>query len=672
MNNNHTHTNKLIHSTSPYLQQHAHNPVNWYPWCEEAFERAEAENKLILVSIGYSACHWCHVMAHESFENEDIAKVMNTHYINIKVDREERPDVDQMYMLAIQLLSGNGGWPLNCFVLPNKVPVFGGTYFRPDQWKEILEMLANTYQRDPARVLEAAQSLRHAMIESEQSSISSNKISINEHYLNAVAQKFLQYFDTENGGYGRAPKFVLPNSLLYLLRYGTHAKNDKILTHVHFTLHRIQMGGIHDHLAGGFARYTVDAEWKIPHFEKMLYDNAQMLQLYAEAFQASKIELYRHTAYHIFSFLQNEMLGNEGLYYAALDADSEGVEGKFYVWNYEEIKGILGGKTEDFCKLYSVTEEGNWEETNILYTEMQINEFLSDDNINLSLDEINLARKTLLEARNKRVRPGTDTKLLLTWNSLLLEAFCHCYRIFSDDTFLNAATNLINSISNKMLLPQNELLHQYTGNNMAGKAFADGYASCINAMLTYAGISGEINWVEKAKNIADKAIELFYDDKQGFFFFTSKTEEVIVHRKTEIDDNVVPASNSMMLHALKALHLYTGKPFYRKITDRMLEQVAEKFQANPIYHSNWGLAMLMEVFAAPEIVICGENSISNFLELNTEYYPSAFWANSLSENELSIFNHRYNPQNTTIYVCRNNTCKLPVTEVKMAAKILIS
>jgi len=671
MNHTNIHNNMLLHETSPYLLQHAHNPVQWYPWCDEAFEKAKAENKLVLISIGYSACHWCHVMAHESFENNEVAKLMNSLYINIKVDREERPDVDQIYMTAVQLLTGSGGWPLNCFVLPDKTPVFGGTYFNTTQWKEILQMLANTYDREPQRVLEAGASLRNAIINAD-NNMAPNGLEqlISKNLLEIASKKMETYFDTENGGYGQAPKFVLPNSLLFLLRYGTLTGHNEIVSHMHYTLHKIAVGGIHDHLGGGFARYTVDEKWIIPHFEKMLYDNAQLLQLYAEGYQASKIQLYKQTAYGILHFLQSEMLSPQGMYYAALDADSEGVEGKFYTWSYDEIKEVLGKHTEDFCKLYEIEKEGNWEDTNILHMTQLVTEFLSDESVTITQEELQSAKIALLRKRNERIRPGTDTKQLTVWNSLLLEALCQCYLSFGDNIFVQIAGQLAESMNENLMLPTGELLHQYANSNKKIHAFADDYASFSNAMLAYATISGEDKWIKIAKQCADFAIQNFYNPDSGFFYYTAAQGELIVHRKTEIDDNVIPSSNSMMLHALLKLYHITHSAECKNIADKILANIAERIIQSPIYHSNYALAALPMLFNTPEVVITGINTAEALCELNKNYYPSAFWAVTNHKSEFEAYANRFVENERTIYICHHNNCLLPVSQIKSAIELL--
>ncbi|MFC0183552.1 thioredoxin domain-containing protein [Pseudarcicella hirudinis] len=420
--------NRLSQETSPYLLQHAHNPVNWYPWSEEALHKAKTENKPVLVSIGYSACHWCHVMERESFENEDIARIMNEHFINIKVDREERPDVDAIYMDAVQAMGVNGGWPLNVFLMPDGKPFYGGTYFPPQNWRQMLLAVNNGFSNHFEELQKSAEGFTKNMLfsESEKYGLTIEEKLFSEKGLENMFKKLAFGFDAEWGGFNRAPKFPMPSIWLFMLRYFRSSNNPEALEHLKLTLNKMAQGGIYDQLGGGFARYSVDGEWFCPHFEKMLYDNGQLVSLYAEAYSLTKEPLYKETVYETIEWLSREMVNAEGGFYSALDADSEGVEGKFYTWTRHEIEQILGENAGEFCETYQVTEAGNWEdEVNILWKAEPVLNSKFAESIRL-----------LMLARDQRIRPGLDDKVLCSWNALMLKGLVDAYRVFNEDRFL--------------------------------------------------------------------------------------------------------------------------------------------------------------------------------------------------------------------------------------------
>jgi uncharacterized protein YyaL (SSP411 family) len=417
--------NKLANETSPYLLQHAGNPVDWYPWGNEALEKAKSENKLIIISIGYAACHWCHVMEHESFEDESIAQVMNDFYVSIKVDREERPDVDQIYMDAAYLITGRGGWPLNVIALPDGRPVFAGTYFRKDDWVRILLYFKDLYQKEPETFDREAGKLTDAMKGIKIPGIQENISPFSKKEIEESFRKIISYIDFENGGTRGAPKFPMPNIYELLLTYHFHTKDYQSLEAVNITLYKMANGGIYDHIGGGFARYSTDAMWKVPHFEKMLYDNAQLVSLYSNAYKIRKDELYKKVVYETLEFIETKLTDNSGGFYSSLDADSEGKEGKYYVWKKEEINELLGDRSELFCDYYSVTSIGNWEGTNILFITQKKEDLLKKYEINEETFGriINESKKILFDERNKRVRPGLDDKILTSWNSLMIKGY---------------------------------------------------------------------------------------------------------------------------------------------------------------------------------------------------------------------------------------------------------
>ncbi|MFI5140568.1 MAG: thioredoxin domain-containing protein, partial [Sphingobacteriales bacterium] len=435
--------NHLANSTSPYLLQHAGNPVNWYPWGPEALQKAKNENKLILVSIGYSACHWCHVMEHESFEDEKVAAVMNEYFVCIKVDREERPDVDQIYMSAVQLMSGRGGWPLNCICLPDQRPIYGGTYFRKNDWTSLLFNLADFFKNKPDEAEEYADRLTEGIRQYESVAFVKEQPDYTRDDLEQTVNAWKKYFDKTEGGLGAAPKFPMPNNWLSLMRYAHLAKDENVAGAVKLTLHKMAFGGIYDHIGGGFARYAVDGVWHVPHFEKMLYDNAQLLSLYAEAFTWNPDPLYQKIAEGIISFTLRELCSPEYGFYSALDADSEGKEGKFYIFTKTEIEHILGADADLFCIYYHITDDGNWEEeaSNVLFRRESDEELAEKSGlqVNVLLEKIEASRQKVFEARSLRVRPGLDNKILASWNGLMLKGLCDAYRAFNKPEYLDIA-----------------------------------------------------------------------------------------------------------------------------------------------------------------------------------------------------------------------------------------
>ncbi|MBA2407111.1 MAG: thioredoxin domain-containing protein, partial [Chitinophagales bacterium] len=435
-------TNHLIHESSPYLLQHAHNPVNWYAWNDETLKKARDENKLLLVSIGYSACHWCHVMEHESFEDEKTAQIMNEHFICIKIDREERPDIDQVYMTAVQLMTGRGGWPLNCIALPDGRPVYGGTYFPKEQWNDVLLNLANLYETDPEKAEEYADKLTTGIQQAEIVKSNTEKPEFSLSLLNETVAAWKGHFDTKEGGSDYAPKFPLPNNYRFLLRYAHEVKDEAVMKQVELSLRKMAFGGIYDQIGGGFARYSTDSLWKVPHFEKMLYDNAQLVSLYSEAYQATKEPLYKQVVYETLEWVKREMTNEEGAFYSALDADSESEEGKFYVWTKAELQQILGSDFNLFSDYYNVNRTGYWEHDNyILLRDKTDEEFAKENKMDFSAlqKKIEELKVKMLDVREKRVRPGLDDKTLTSWNAMMMRGYADAYMVFGEKEFLDAA-----------------------------------------------------------------------------------------------------------------------------------------------------------------------------------------------------------------------------------------
>nr|WP_320120313.1 thioredoxin domain-containing protein [uncultured Marinifilum sp.] len=660
------HTNKLINENSPYLLQHAHNPVDWYPWGAEALEKAKAENKIILVSIGYAACHWCHVMERESFEDESVAKMMNEFFVCIKVDREERPDIDQIYMDAVQMMTGSGGWPLNCFAMPNGKPFFGGTYFRPVDWLRVLQGLQNAWLNEPEKVKDVASKIAEGVRSNEliKLKVESKKIHIDN--LSSGYENWKNEFDNKEGGNNRAPKFPLPNSLQYLLRYYYHTKDQMALKHVLLTLDKMAAGGIYDQMGGGFARYSVDEIWKVPHFEKMLYDNAQLISLYAEAYQLIKNPEYKRVLEESLAFVNRELSLQEGGFYSSLDADSEGVEGKFYVWEKSEVEKVLGIDSDLYCEYYGITELPNWEEGNILMVKADKRKLALKNGLTLEQFEqkISQANMILLKHRAQRVKPGLDDKSLTSWNSLMIKGYIDAYKAVGEEKYLKRATKAAEFIQNYLLKEDGGLNRNYKDGFSKINGFLDDYSFTIEAFIALYQASFNEDWLIKANNLCEYVLLHFSDENSGMFYYTSDENPDLIARKMELSDNVIPSSNSSMAKCLYLLGVYLGKEKYIVRSKQMLNNVLDRLIKMPAYHSNWGQLFFWLANKSCEIVICGKNAITNKRKIESLFLPNVIIAGSQQESNLPLLRNRYVTDKTVFYLCENKTCKLPFTNVE--------
>ena len=664
--------NRLARSASPYLLQHANNPVDWYPWGPEALQKAKDENKLILVSIGYSACHWCHVMEHESFEDEQVAAVMNEYFVCIKVDREERPDVDQIYMSAIQLMTGRGGWPLNCICLPDQRPIYGGTYFRKNDWVSLLFNLADFYKQKPKEAEEYAVKLTEGIRQYE----SVKFVDIGPEYskgeLEAILKNWERYFDRVEGGIGTAPKFQMPNNWQFLMRYAFLMQDDDVAQQVKLTLNKMAFGGIYDHMGGGFARYSVDGRWHVPHFEKMLYDNAQLVSLYSEAAVWQPDPLYIKIVDETIAFVKRELTSPEGGFYSALDADSEGVEGKFYTFKKEELEKILGEDADLFCIYFHVTEDGNWEEeeTNVFFRN-ETDEQLAGK-LGLSADElvskINLLRDKVLKARSKRVRPGLDYKILTSWNGLMLKGLCEAYRAFNQQDYLDLALQNAEFIFNNMMNGEklNRIYREnadYKGNEIA---FLDDYANMIDAFVALYEVTFDERWLYKAKELADQAIKHYYDQEAGIFYFTATDDEQLIARKSEIMDSVIPASNSVMANNLKKLGILFDNQAYLDISAQLLRNVVGQIAKYGSSYSNWCMLLLSEIFGVNEVAITGNDAEKLRVDIEKKYIPNKIILGG-KKGSLPLLSDKF-AATTRIFICKDKTCGLPSETIEEAIK----
>ncbi|QSE99426.1 thioredoxin domain-containing protein [Fulvivirga lutea] len=667
--------NHLINSSSPYLLQHAYNPVEWYPWGEEALKKAKAEDKPILVSIGYSSCHWCHVMERESFENDSIAALMNKHFINIKVDREERPDVDQIYMDAVQAMGQNGGWPLNVFLTPDQKPFYGGTYFPPQGWAQLLQNVAQAFATKRKEIDASADQLTDALSTSEliKYNLTSNENGFSKEQVDSLYQKLLKRFDKKRGGFDRAPKFPMPGNWQLLLEY-YHYTNDKAaLDQLILTLDEIAKGGIYDQASGGFARYSVDADWLVPHFEKMLYDNGQLLSLYSNAYKLTKKPLYKKVVEQTVEWLQREMAEGNGGFYSALDADSEGVEGKFYVWTKAEFDDVVGKNSGLLSKYYNVTDTGNWEHgNNILHMTASDEQFAQKEGVTIeALNQIvNEGNELLLAARSKRVRPGLDDKVLSGWNGMSIKGLCDAYDAFGDDTFLELAVSNGQFIKNSMI-EDGKLFRSFKNDKASIDGYLEDYAFVIDAFVALYQSTFDEVWIQEAKILMEYINTNFYDSDENFYHFTDNQSEKLIARKKEVFDNVIPSSNSQMARNLYVLGIILDNDTYKSRAHSMASAVAKLCVEEPAYTYNWCSLNSMFAYQTAEIVIVGNEAEKFREDIASRYLPNKVLLGSKQESELPLLKGKSlkNGQ-TTIFVCYNKTCKLPVTDVESALKQL--
>ena len=670
-------SNQLIKESSPYLLQHANNPVNWYAWNDETLALAKKENKLILVSIGYSACHWCHVMEHESFEDLNVANVMNQNFINIKVDREERPDIDMVYMGAVQLMTGQGGWPLNCFALPDGRPIYGGTYFPKQQWLNVLSNLAELYKTNPDKAYEYAANLTDGLEQLEMPKANDEK-NFDINTLHTSVQKWRQSFDTEHGGPNRAPKFPLPNNYLFLLYYNYFETDVVLKKQFDLTLTKMAWGGIYDHLGGGFARYSTDVLWKVPHFEKMLYDNAQLISLYSQAYKQNPNALYKKVVYETIEFVKRELKNRDGGFYSALDADSEGIEGKYYVWQKEELHKLFASTSlsrtkndfEVFTDYYCVNEIGYWEDENyVLMRDADDSVIALKHNISITdlQEKIKICKNILLKERKKRVKPGLDNKILASWNGLMCKALADAYLIFDEEEFKELAISNANYLVAHYCKENGQLL-RVTNNNTSIKGFLEDYAFVADAFLSVYLITANEEWLLKAKALSDYAIAYFYIEKNNTFFFTDSSQEKLVVRKAEWSDNVIPASSSQMAINLYKLSVYFDNEKYRQISENLLKAVIKEIEGYGPGYSNWAILLLQILKPQTEVVIVGKSVIKKLAELYKQTPPNVIFALSNTKSDLPLIKDRYVEGETFFYVCKNNSCLLPGKSAEEALK----
>jgi uncharacterized protein YyaL (SSP411 family) len=660
-----SHTNKtpnqLIHASSPYLLQHAYNPVNWVEWSDAAFEKARLENKLVLVSIGYSACHWCHVMERECFEKVDTAAIMNEYFVCIKVDREERPDVDQVYMDAVQLLTGRGGWPLNMFTLPDGRPLHGGTYFPKKEWEQTLMGLANFYEEKPEEAMVFATKLSNG-IKSLDKLIPVEDSVISNRYVHEAISSWKSNFDLTYGGYNWAPKFPMPNNWDFFMQYAFYFNDDTCREAVETTLIKMAKGGINDQLTGGFARYSTDSFWIAPHFEKMLYDNAQLLSLYARAYSYYKNPLFKEVAESIHTYLEVEMKSPEGLYYSALDADSEGIEGKYYIWKKSELKAILGEDEAVFSLYYSCTEEGNWEhESNILYINKTDEELekLTGKSLAEIQTIISRCNKKLIEIRNNRIKPGLDDKIICSWNSLLAKAYAEAGMALNNPTFISAGKNLMDKMMSTFIM-ESELYRIHKSGKTSIKGFAEDYAQFVEALLSTGEVNSDEKYIIEAKKWMDLSIEKFFDTSKEMFVFTALNEKELISRKVDVNDDVISSPNSCFAKSLHQLSYYFEEETYMNKCETMIGMISNKLVKFPSGFSNWMQLILQISEGYFQVLVCGENMEGELKKYRQNFRPNQISFFLQESSEIPLFIEKKITEIPSIYVCENQTCGLPL------------
>ncbi|WP_207435862.1 thioredoxin domain-containing protein [Sabulibacter ruber] len=665
--------NRLAQESSPYLLQHAYNPVDWYPWGPEALQKAKEEQKPILVSIGYAACHWCHVMEHQSFENEQIAEVMNKYFVCIKVDREERPDVDQVYMDALTAMGVQGGWPLNVFLNPDAKPFYGGTYFPPQNWVQLLQSIAEAYRKSRAELDKSADQFAEHLNQSELAKYGLQKSNpdFNPVAFEQMFQRLKSRFDLKRGGTTGAPKFPMTSIWRFLLRYYHHSQDLTALEQVNLTLEEIAFGGIYDQVGGGFARYSVDEEWLVPHFEKMLYDNGQLISLYSEAYQVTRSELYKQVVQETIAFVERELMSPEGGFYSSLDADSEGVEGKFYVFTQEELQEALGEDAELASKYYNTNPEGNWEHgVNILHRRQTDEAFAADQGLTLEelQEHVQNWKDTLLQVRAERVRPGLDDKILTSWNALMLIGLTDAYKAFGEPRMLELACTNANFLLNN-LKQGTQLFHNYKKGKATIDGFLEDYALLIQAFIGMYQATFEENWLKEAKKLTEHTLTHFFDPQEDLFYFTSTAGEQLIAKKKEIFDNVIPASNSVMAMNLHFLGHYFDKERYVQLSEKMLSKVRDLVVQEPSHLANWASLYFLKLKPTAEIAIVGPD-VHSFRGLVQQHFlPNAILAGRKEEGEsiLPLLEDRTaQGGQTTLYVCYNKACQLPVQSVAEA------
>ncbi|TLX73238.1 thioredoxin domain-containing protein [Labilibacter sediminis] len=665
-----TYTNALIGETSPYLLMHAHNPVNWYPWGDSALNKAKENNKLLVISVGYAACHWCHVMEHESFSSEDVAGLMNENFVSIKIDREERPDLDHVFMDVAHLTTGKGGWPLNIIALPDGRPVFAGTYFQKRQWINLLREIHIIHRSQPAKLNELAEQIKQGVERMDFVGLVKDSVLFTDVEMYRIIERWKTNLDPVWGGNNQAPKFPMPVEYNFLLSYFQKNKQSDIIKYIDTSLTRMAWGGIYDHLGGGFARYSVDKLWKIPHFEKMLYDQGQLIEVYAKAYQLTKNPLYKKVVEETVAFVNRELKSAEGGYYASLDADSEGEEGKFYIWTKQEIEKVLKEKADLFCQFFNIFSKGNWEEgKNVLFQTEPVASFaekhgLDENQLN---DYLSDCKQKLFEERAMRERPLLDDKILTSWNAIMIKGLVQAYQALGDSGYLADAIEASVFIEEKALREDGGLWRSLKGESGSINGFLDDYALLIDVWIDLYQVTFEEKWLLKASELCEYVSAHFFNDDNQLFYYTSVSDAPLLVRKTELSDNVIPASNSVMAINIYRLSKYFVNKEAYHTAFQMLKNLSGRIDEQGKYYANWQRLKLFFIYQNYELVICGEGKEEAAKQFLADFNPYVFVASESRNIPISV-----NKESSGLkyFLCQNNTCNLPMdTKLEVLEKI---
>ena len=669
--------NNLKNESSPYLLQHVENPVNWNPWDKKYLKQAKKENKLVIISIGYASCHWCHVMERESFQDLEVAELMNEKFISIKVDREERPDIDQVYMNAIQLITGSGGWPLNVITLPDGRPIWGGTYFSKEQWSSALKQISELYESEPEKFISYAERVQEGI--NSLNVVESKTNSFENVDLSKYSESLLEDIDEEYGGFKGAPKFMMSNNVEFLLRYSVQNQQENSKNKILKSLNMMAYGGIFDHVDGGFSTYSTDKRWHVPHFEKMLYDNGQLMSLYSVGYRISKSEPYKQTIYKIHEYINSEMKDFSGGYYSSLDADSKledgsYAEGEYYTWRKEELEKIIQDNFDLFTEYFNVNEYGFWEEENkyILTRTISDEEFIKKNN--LKHTEFNNIKSVWLNklkiARNEKKKPSLDYKIITSWNGLMISGYVNAYKAINDEVFMNEAINAGEFIYSNLVKRDGGLFHNYVNGQSKINGYLEDYAMVIQASLDLYEITLNQLWIERALKLSEYVINNFSSSESELFYFTSKKDEDLISRSVEFRDNVIPSSNSIMAKNLFRLYHYFDKEEYYERSKNMSLSVTQEFEAYPSGYSNWFDLIYNLKSNYYEVAVVGENALEKVKQINSKYIPNKLIIGSTSENNLPLLKNRFIKDKTLIYVCVNKACKMPTESIEESVSLI--
>ncbi|WP_290789996.1 thioredoxin domain-containing protein [Flavihumibacter sp. UBA7668] len=669
--------NRLAASSSPYLRQHADNPVDWYEWGAEALEKAKREKKPLLISIGYASCHWCHQMENESFMDTGVARIMNENFVNIKVDREERPDLDKIFINACELLSGNAGWPLNAFGLPDGSPFYAGTYYEKKSWIQLLQQVSSAYHNQPGKVKLQAQSLSQGIAQLELSIlVKEDSAAFSKQEYNGLFESIRQEIDTVHGGLKGAPKFPAVPFLSAVLNYSVVANNIAAQNWVLLSLKKMALGGIYDQLGGGFARYTVDSSWRIPHFEKMLSDNAQLISLYSLAFQVTKEPLYERIVRNTIAFAERELSDKAGGYYSSLNAVSPEGEGYYYTWTWKELKSITGDAFPLISNYYKLTEKGNWKGgRSILYADKLPEEFAVEykEDPKLIMGSLSAARQAMLKNRNLRTAPEADTKILCSWNALLLTAYTDAYAALGDAAYLQQAKKLAAYLDARAKAENGQLQHFINGGSKTADVFLEDYAFLASAYLKLYQRSLEKEWLFKARTLADQIMVQFYDSGSGMFFYAAADSSYNQIRSIGIADEALPSSNALTASLFFQIGVYYQEDSYKLIANTMLQRLRKEISTGDTrYYGSWFGQIAWLSYGTKEIAVVGPDMLAVNLSMQKELYPLAIYMGTKEEAYLPLLEYKLKGENTYIYVCTQGVCKRPVLTVPDAFRQLSS